>query len=684
MGVDLSQYHRRLKILSYFGPSIASVKKPFQITSTWEPDASKLPASTLELIDKDLNTLKTLKPTHNEPNLTDTEQKVLLELTKNHDLVLKPADKGSALVIMDKVNYIKEALRQLTDTNYYIPLTQSIKTDTAAEIAQILDTLVTKRHLTKEQGKYLKGQAPHRHRLFYMLPKIHKPQEKWNNNTPPGRPIVSDCSSESYGVAEYIDSFLTPLSNRHPSYLKDTTDFINKLDQTIINEECKLFTMDVGSLYTNIETPLGLKAVKKWFQKYPDPNRPEEELLKLLEISLTKNDFIFDDKVYLQVKGTAMGKKFAPAYANIYMADWEDTVFPKCTKKPLVYFRYLDDIFGIWTHSEEDFEKFVKTLNEHHPSIQLDPTLHDLEVHFLDVTIYKGPNFHNTKKLDTKVYFKPTDTHALLHRSSFHPKHVFKGIYKSQLIRFNRICSNPQDEQMAIHTLNTTLRQRGYQRSFLRGVQKQVTSRGIHKHINTQQQTNQKENLIPLISLYSNYSVTANQLLKRNFSETLSQTTLGRNCKVISAYRKNPNLKDLLVKAKLHHPQNRTTITKEKSVKNLKTKTRITLPRPLPMTLINSVYLITCKKCPQKYIGQTSQSLDNRKSQYATRFLNNLEPFTYLTNHFRDHGPTNFLIQGLEHDPTWNFHQRNKTKQQWIIKLGTDYPFGLNEEGDTI
>lgn len=42
---------------------------------------------------------------------------------------------------------------------------------------------------------------------------------------------------------------------------------------------------------------------------------------------------MFNGKNYLQIKGTAMGKKFAPAYANIFMANWEKEVLcQKCQK----------------------------------------------------------------------------------------------------------------------------------------------------------------------------------------------------------------------------------------------------------------------------------------------------------------------------------------------------------------
>ena len=45
--------------------------------------------------------------------------------------------------------------------------------------------------------------------------------------------------------------------------------------------------------------------------------------------------------------GTAMGKKFAPNYANLFMAQWEREALAKWTKQPLCYFRFLDDIFII-------------------------------------------------------------------------------------------------------------------------------------------------------------------------------------------------------------------------------------------------------------------------------------------------------------------------------------------------
>ena len=58
--------------------------------------------------------------------------------------------------------------------------------------------------------------------------------------------------------------------------------------------------MDIESLYTNIELGAGLTAVRATLTKYPSPDRPDDHLLRLLELALTRNDFKFNGNTYLQ------------------------------------------------------------------------------------------------------------------------------------------------------------------------------------------------------------------------------------------------------------------------------------------------------------------------------------------------------------------------------------------------
>lgn len=66
------------------------------------------------------------------------------------------------------------------------------------------------------------------------------------------------------------------------------------------------------------------------------------------------------------------------------------------------------------------------------------------------------------------MFFKETDTHALLHKSSHHPKHTSAGLLKSQLLRFHMICSHKRDFIAATKTLFKALVTRGCSRSFRR------------------------------------------------------------------------------------------------------------------------------------------------------------------------------------------------------------------------
>lgn len=676
----VQKYHRRLKLISYYGDSPTEESPPFQNQSLWEPKNECIPPELIKLIEQDNRDLSHLKMTKETPNLTPDENQALRELQALTNIVIKPADKGSAVVIMDRKDYVFEALRQLQDPTYYRQLDTPIYPQTTIRINHIIDRMYNDKILSFKQTLYLKGQSPPRPRYFYLLPKIHKSPESWTipHRTPTGRPIVSDCSSESYGTAEWVDYFLNPLSTIHPSYVKDTGDFINKVRTLSLPPDCFLFTMDVDSLYTNIDTERGLQAIGNLLTQHPDPSRPDHYILELLRINLECNDFQFDGKYYLQTKGTAMGKRFSPAYANIYMADWEDSALKKCPKKPIIYLRYIDDIWGIWNHPRPDFEVFLRTLNSHHESIKLKATIHDSEVNFLDTTTFKGPNFLTTGILDTRVYFKPTDTHALLHKSSFHPKHTFKGLVHSQLLRFHRNCSLPQDVDQATKTLFKALRHRGYSRTFLRNVRKKTRA-----HINITPTPNEAPKPpIPLISVYSSYSVSAHRRLKRNFQHILPEHLFRSSHRVISSFKKNPNLGDLLTRAKL--PPLRTKNPPRQhlgppTAPNTTNGTRFLIQPDLNLGAINCVYLIWCKCCQKQYVGETGNSLRTRLHAHRYNVRNGCKLNTHLVQHFLEHGHQNLMARAIESRAGWTPQHRRRAEAIWIKKLNTRHPHGLNE-----
>ena len=89
-------------------------------------------------------------------------------------------------------------------------------------------------------------------------------------------------------------------------------------------------------MYTNI----GINSVKTTFDRYPYSDRPDKNIIDLLELSLKGNDFEFNGKMYQQVCGCAKVKRFSPTFASMYIAELEKAAVSKSIKSPLSYLRY--------------------------------------------------------------------------------------------------------------------------------------------------------------------------------------------------------------------------------------------------------------------------------------------------------------------------------------------------------
>lgn len=293
----------------------------------------------------------------------------------------------------------------------------------------------------------------------------------------------------------------------------------------------------------------------------------------------------------------------------------------------------------------------------------------------MDTTIYKGPDFSNTQKFSVKVYFKDTDTHALLHKTSFHPTHTFKGLVQSQLTRFKRICTNREDFKIAVQLLFGSLRKRGYSRSFLRR---------CLKTFETPKQKLQKE-AIPLIMKFSTISTKLNTIFKNNYRRIVYEQGLLPNHHVISAYRRNPNLKDYLVRAKLpslkptSKPNAMTGVFKKREfVKNQRTNMVFKIQQGFSPRTTNVVYLIYCSVCKIQYVGETRNSMALRMTQHRYNITNQKNTKTPLVRHFIRHGLQAVRMAGLQSYSIWTDTERKSRERIWIKQLDTMEPHGLN------
>ena len=102
-----------------------------------------------------------------------------------------------------------------------------------------------------------------------------------------------------------------------------------------------------------------------------------------------------------------MGTKLAPSFANLFMGHFEDKFVYSYPLQPLIWKRFIDDIFFVWTYRQDELDKFVNYLNTCHDTIKFTLEISCLKINFLDITITKETN----SRMSTNLYCKPTDSH---------------------------------------------------------------------------------------------------------------------------------------------------------------------------------------------------------------------------------------------------------------------------------
>ena len=243
-----------------------------------------------------------------------------------------------------------------------------------------------------------------------------------------------------------------------PSYLQDTTDFLKKQEALgPIPSDALLVSMDVTSLYTNIPHSNGIKACEEAWDERDIKDPPTQTLVKLLTLVLKCNNFEFNGQHYLQVQGTAMGTKMAPAYANMFMGRLEKQLLMSVTMRPFSWLRFIDDIDMKWLHGRDNLDTFLQEANSFHSTIRFTAEVSNDKHVFLDTK----SRLDEDRKC-TDLYTKPTDTHQYLLPTSCHPKHCCKNIPYSLALRLRRICSDSNTFELRAKELTNQLHQRGY------------------------------------------------------------------------------------------------------------------------------------------------------------------------------------------------------------------------------
>ena len=479
---------------------------------------------------------------------------------------------------MDKEKYIQGVKNVISDSSKFIPLKIPPEdyinyiVNVEKKFRKLFNNLYDNNKISKDE--LLKicpvGSRPG---ILYGNPKVHKPVV---DNMPKFRPILSAINTPGYNLAKFLIPILEPLTHNEFT-VKDSFSFakeITKYDSSLF-----MASLDVESLFTNI--PLK-ETINNCVNDLHNKNLyngklNKSDLFKLMETATSESSFIFDFLLYKQIDGVAMGSPLGPTLANAFLCHYEKEWLDNCPShfKPIVYRRYVDDIFVLFS-SKEHLQPFVDYMNKQHRCIKFtSETEKNNTFSFLDINITRQNN-----QLKTSAYRKPTFSGVFTHYESYIDQSYKKSLIFTLLSRCYSICSDYTLFHLEVEKLREILKKNSYPSGII-----EVSIRTFLNRLYVPKQvhlTAPKKELLIILPFLGTMSSNLKRKLQTSIRNSLPQC----------------NIKIIL-----------------KSTKRLSALFRFkdVIPKELRSHL---VYKFSCSSCNATYYGKTERHLNVRSGEH--------------------------------------------------------------------
>ena len=221
-----------------------------------------------------------------------------------------------------------------------------------------------------------------------------------NDSHPSFRPIVSSIRTYNYGLAKFLCKLLSPLPSMYSC--EDSFTFVKEEHQVSFTLKF-MVSFDVTSLFTNVPLQETINiAIDHIFEYQPDNKISRSDLKKLFLYATAQTHFIFNKGFYDQIEEVAKGSPLAPILANLFMGfHVEKWIKEYSGPGPMLYRRYVDDIFAVF-NSENEAVLFFEYINSKHKNIKftMEKEL-DKKLSFLDIFLD-----NSSSNLNTSVFHK--------------------------------------------------------------------------------------------------------------------------------------------------------------------------------------------------------------------------------------------------------------------------------------
>lgn len=370
------------------------------------------------------------------PIFTKKDMTVLKNLGMDKNLVITKPDKGNGVVILNKADYVSKMKDILYDfTKFEVCRNINIfqlMLKLEDKINRVLRKLLNKGIIGNDEYKdlYAKGSSP---AILYGLPKIHK-------NSVPLRPVMAAYKTFSYKLAKYIVPILSPFTSNEYT-LKNSYEFFDSLKNFTLPRNFYMTSFDITSLFTNIPLDETIQISLDHLYQNGNEHRgmTRTEFKELMSLCVKESYCLFDEVIYKQIDGCAMGSPISGTLANLFLCQHEQQWLENCPEdfKPLYYKRYVDDTFVIFKEPAHS-RLFLEYLNNQHQNIKFTMEEEvDGKLAFLDLMVRR-----NGDNIDIGIYRKPTFSGLGTSFFSFSPLKYKINTIKTLLFRAYNLTSS--------------------------------------------------------------------------------------------------------------------------------------------------------------------------------------------------------------------------------------------------
>jgi hypothetical protein len=457
-------------------------------------------------------------------------------------IIFKATDKNMGFCALQLSHYNDLVLEHLNNPTTFQLVPEFSMEETQIQVSNYFDAIRTQLQLTEAEAKFIYTPRTPKIPAFHCLPKVHKPGQLH------GRPIIGATNWITTPHAILLDERLKPYLAASTSILKNSEDLLSSLNELgPLPPTARLVTLDVSALYPNINLGILGQLLRQ------HTTLALSELANLVTgLSFTQ----YNDKVYQQTFGIAMGSNASVSIANFYLHHLLDSWLQPDGDDILLYKRFIDDLFFVIDMNDQTWNNLLTQIHIWGQGLQFTGVPPSQTVNFLDLSILINPS---TQIIEYKMYQKPLHKFNYISKSSCHPPHTFSGFIKGELIRISRLSSNTEYFNTSKQLFYTRLLVRGYSTKYLNSIFKLATYKF---HLVNDPNPKPPEKRLNLIFPYSLHPASRiiRYLTRRN-SDCLSQILPSSQIRLVYSVPKN--LGSLITKSSLttsqklhlnHHP----------------------------------------------------------------------------------------------------------------------------------